>query len=281
MEALKSAGDLLLCESLKPMTINTALVLEDSQTQANIISRLIEAQGWKTLHCLNPNEAMDALKTVTVQALFLDVFVGIHNTLGLLPQFRRMAPDAPLVVMTAGSAKESLETTLKSARQAKADYVLRKPFNESQIKHIVQATFCEGESTKLRKHILVVDDSVTIRKLTRTVLESAGYRISVAATMEDAFQNPDIAHVDLALCDVFMPGMGGLKGMRHIKKVWPHIRIIAMSAGVQNYISDVEALSAARELGADGQISKPFSAVALLDVTDLVLGASADALHLD
>ncbi|ESQ77116.1 response regulator [Asticcacaulis sp. AC402] len=263
------------------MTLNTALMLEDSRTQANIITGLIEAQGWSTVHCLTVNEAIDVLKTISVQALFIDVFVGRHNTIGLLPRFRRMAPDAPLIVMTAGSANEDIETTLESARQARADYVLRKPFDQAQVRQIFQAAFCAGEARTSRNHILIVDDSSTVRKFAGTALEAAGYSVSVAASMEEAIGDPDIAHVDLALCDVFMPGMGGLKGMRHIKKIWPHIKIIAMSAGVQNYISDAEALSAARDLGADGQISKPFSTKALLDVIDLGLKGDAVAEYID
>ncbi len=249
----------------------TALVLEDSPTQAAIISRLIAAQGWTALHCLTPAVAIESLRTIEVQALFIDVFVGVHNTISMLPQFRRLAPHAPLVVMTAGSNHESLETTLASARAAKADHVLRKPFTESQVKDIVQGMFTDKAGHTRRRHILVIDDSGPVRTLAKGMLEGGSYRVSVSATMEEAFKNVNIAHVDLVLCDIFMPGMGGLNGMRHIQKVWPAVKLIAMSGGVETYVSEDEALSAARALGADAQIKKPFSADTLLEVVELIL----------
>ncbi|WP_245531406.1 response regulator [Asticcacaulis biprosthecium] len=259
----------------------TALVLEDSQTQANIITRMLGAVGWSALHCHSAAEAFEILKTVSVEALFIDVFCGVQNTLGLLPQFRRMAPKAVVAVMTAGSSLESIDVTLDNARKARADYVLRKPFGEAKVREILQQAKGDDTLSGRRKHILIVDDSMTVRSLTKAIFEGAGYRTSLASSMEEAFKNPDIAHIDLALCDVFMPGMGGLKGMRYIKKVWPHVKIIGMSAGAGAYVSDAEALNAARELGSDGQIYKPFAAEALLELTGLVLNPEVIAEYLD
>ena len=256
----------------------TALVLEDSPTQANIIIRLIAAQGWTAVHCLTPSEAMESLKTVEVQALFLDVFVGAQNTISLLPQFRRLAPHAPLVVMTAGSNRENLEETLAHARAARADHVLRKPFGEPQVRDILRGLCRDDAGHTRRRHILVIDDSGPVRSLARTILESGGYRVSLATSMEDAFKNINVAHVDMVLCDIFMPGMGGLNGMRHIQKVWPQVRIMAMSGGVEEFVSDSEALSAARSLGVHAQIGKPFTAEALLEVANIVL---QDAQYID
>lgn len=259
----------------------TALVLEDSFTQAGIILRLLQSQGWSGLHCHTPESAIEALNAVSVEAMFIDVFCGSHNTLGLLPKLRRLAPKATLAVMTAGSSTESIDETLAKARAAMADYVLRKPFGELQVREILQQASSEAGETTRRKHILIVDDSTTVRSLTKSLLVQAGYRVSVAATMEEAFRDPDIAHIDLALCDVFMPGMGGLKGMRHIKKVWPHVKIIGMSAGAGPYVSDTEALAAARELGSDAQLFKPFTADALIEVIQQVLDKVEEIAYLE
>ncbi len=78
--------------------------------------------------------------------------------------------------------------------------------------------------------------------------------------MEEAFERVDIAHVDVVITDIFMPGMGGLKGMKSIKATWPRVKILAMSAGIEDRVSDTDALNATRRLGVDAQISKPFSA---------------------
>lgn len=253
----------------------TALILEDSPIQARIIAKMIEAQGWATIHCASLAEAADQLKRVKVQALFLDVYVGMFNSITNIDQFRLLAPMTPIIIMTAGSGREAIEETLKHARQSNADHVLRKPFSDAQLKDILQSAHRDVEVGERRKHVLVIDDSKTIRSVASRMFETADYRVSQAGSMEDAFDNVDIARVDLVLCDIFMPGMAGFKGMRMIKKVWPKVKIIAMSAGIENKVSDDEVLNAARTIGADAQIKKPFSSEDLLELTEMLLKPTA------
>lgn len=255
----------------------TALIVEDSSTQAQIIARMIEAQGWSTLHCATIREATDSLMAVSVQALFLDIFVGQHNALLHMDRFRKLLPHTPIIVMTAGSGKEAIEETLKAARKTGADFVLRKPFNDAILADVFQSAFPDANRRGRRQHVLVIDDSSTIRRIAAAVFEAAGFRVSTAGSMEEAFVNVDIAHVDLVLCDIFMPGMGGFKGMRTIKQTWPSVKIIAMSAGYGDKVDDSEALNAARKVGADAQISKPFTAESLLELIDAIMPAPAKA----
>ena len=245
----------------------TVLVLEDSKTQAQIISTMMMHLGWTVVACETIREALESLTQMGVQALILDVFVGPHNTLAHLAQFRRAAPSVPVIVMSAGSSKEAVEDTLRDARRAGADYVLRKPFSEAVLKDIFDRLDADIASGERRKHVLIIDDSQTISSFCRRAYESAGFRVSDAASMENAFSNVNIAHVDAVLCDVFMPGMGGLKGMRTIRTTWPKVVLIAMSAGLENHVTYSDALNATRKLGVNAQIRKPFSAEDLLHVT--------------
>lgn len=253
----------------------TALILEDSQTQARIIAKMIEAEGWSTIHCDSIRDATDSLTQMNVQALFLDVFVGIHNTLLHVERFRKLAPDAPIVLMTAGAGHETIEETLKNARKTGADYVLRKPFTEVLLKDVLTSLARDIGGGKRRKHVLVIDDSSVVRTIAVRALESGGYRVSQAASMEAAFSNVDVAHVDLVLCDVFMPGMGGLKGMRTIKMTWPRVTIISMSGGIEDKVSEQDALNSTRKFGADAQIAKPFAPEDLIELTGILLGQAA------
>lgn len=249
----------------------TALILEDSPLQARIIGKMVEGQGWAVLYSASLADAAEQLKHVKVQALFLDVYVGMLNSITNIDKFRALAPETPIVIMTAGSGREAIEETLRRARQVNADHVLRKPFAEMELKAILDLASHDLENGQRRKHALVIDDSKTIRSVASRMFESAGYRISQAGTMEEAFENVDIAGVDLVLCDIFMPGMAGFKGMRMIKKAWPQVKIIAMSAGIENKVTHEDVLNAARTIGADAQIKKPFSAEDLLELAEMVV----------
>lgn len=57
--------------------------------------------------------------------------------------------------------------------------------------------------------ILIVDDSLTTRMLEQSVLESAGYRVELAASAEAGLAMAASTPYSLALVDVEMPGMNG------------------------------------------------------------------------
>ncbi|MGD8567088.1 MAG: hybrid sensor histidine kinase/response regulator [Gammaproteobacteria bacterium] len=72
-------------------------------------------------------------------------------------------------------------------------------------------------SPKVRKRILVVDDSLTVREIERKLLESYGYRVDVAVDGMDGWNVVRRAKYDLVLTDVDMPRMDGIELVNAIK----------------------------------------------------------------
>ncbi|MFP5502242.1 MAG: ATP-binding protein, partial [Candidatus Sericytochromatia bacterium] len=62
-----------------------------------------------------------------------------------------------------------------------------------------------------RKRILVVDDSLTTRMLEASILESAGYEVTLAASGEEGLAKAREGSYDLMIVDVEMPGMSGFE----------------------------------------------------------------------
>ncbi|MET7418771.1 response regulator [Dactylosporangium sp. NPDC005555] len=60
-----------------------------------------------------------------------------------------------------------------------------------------------------RDPILVVDDSLTTRMLERSILESAGYEVELAASAEEALERAKVRRYALFLVDIDMPGIDG------------------------------------------------------------------------
>lgn len=248
------------------MAEGTALIIEDSQTQANIIGRMLAGEDWSCVVAKTLPDAHRLLLELRPKLVFVDVFLGDDNSLPHLAEIRDLALESTIAVMTAGSRDEALDDTLNAARQANVDYILRKPFSRRQLRGIVRSAEEDLLSGKRRRHALVIDDSAVVAKLTAQILSDNGYRTSVAHTMEEALTSGDIAHVDLVICDIFMPGMGGLEGIRVIKAAWPKVKVIAMSAGLDERVSSQRAISAAVKAGADGEILKPFTATQFMDL---------------
>ena len=59
--------------------------------------------------------------------------------------------------------------------------------------------------------ILVVDDSLTTRMLERSILESAGYEVDLAASAEEGLERARVRDYGLFLTDIDMPGLNGFE----------------------------------------------------------------------
>lgn len=74
------------------------------------------------------------------------------------------------------------------------------------------------EQARVRRPVLVVDDSLTTRMLERSILESAGYDVELAASGEEAFETARRNRHALFLVDVEMPGMDGFTFVERIRR---------------------------------------------------------------
>ena len=106
-------------------------------------------------------------------------------------------------------------------------------------------------------HILVVDDSSTMRRILTRVLARMGFpRTSEAANGKDALARMTASPVDLVIVDWNMPGMSGPELTRAIRSS-PATRDIPVLMVTANATSDE--VQYARLAGVSGYVVKPFS----------------------
>ncbi|NQU62073.1 MAG: response regulator [Rhodospirillales bacterium] len=117
---------------------------------------------------------------------------------------------------------------------------------------------------------LIIDDSATIRSLLADMLSKNGFQALSAETMELALQDAGRKNFDIAIVDIFMPGMGGIEGISKIREISPNAKIIAISAGHGDMEKDM-ALKAAVIQGADATLAKPFEEEALMAAINALL----------
>jgi len=75
------------------------LILEDSRTQAIIISKMFQKAGYDATCVTDADEAVAQLKSRPFDLLVLDVFIESHNTLDDLEAYRGLAGDVPIAIM--------------------------------------------------------------------------------------------------------------------------------------------------------------------------------------
>ena len=81
------------------------------------------------------------------------------------------------------------------------------------------------------QNILVVDDSPTDRQHLSDMLSKSGYKVSAAASAEEALTKVKASKPDLVLMDVVMPGQNGFQATRALAndEATKHIPIIICS----------------------------------------------------
>jgi two-component system KDP operon response regulator KdpE len=116
-----------------------------------------------------------------------------------------------------------------------------------------------------KTRILVVDDEISIRKLLKANLETAGYEVLMATDGADAIRVFELEKPDFVILDIMMPEMDGFEVCRRIRE-WSLVPIIVLSAKLDE-VDKVNCLN----LGADDYITKPFGKEELIARVSAVL----------
>jgi CheY-like chemotaxis protein len=123
-----------------------------------------------------------------------------------------------------------------------------------------------------RAHILVADDSSSVRHLLRRILETEGFAISEAADGVAALHCCLHGNINLVIIDLVMPEKEGLETIRILRHDYPDLPIIAISG-----VLDETYLRMAKFLGAQCTFSKPLHAETLVAEIRRLLPASHSA----
>ena len=106
------------------------------------------------------------------------------------------------------------------------------------------------------KRILVVDDNEDLRSTIKALLQADGFEVAVAADGEAALVLNKSRPADVVITDLFMPDKDGIETIIELKKLYPTVKIVAMSGWTSTQGSDY--LQVAREIGAAVTLQKPF-----------------------
>ncbi len=120
----------------------------------------------------------------------------------------------------------------------------------------------------MKKTILTVDDSASVRQMVSLTLRAAGYEVVEAVDGEDGFRKLN-GRVHMVITDLNMPRLDGVSLIRKIRadagyRFMPIVVLTTESEGTKK--------RAARDAGATGWIVKPFRGPQLLAVVKKVLG---------
>jgi len=112
--------------------------------------------------------------------------------------------------------------------------------------------------------ILLVEDDASQRSIMAAALKSAGYDVRCAESAEQALDILTDTKVDMAVCDVMMPGMDGFELTEQLRAAYRDMPIMIVTA--KSEITDKEM---GFHAGTDDYMVKP------LDLSEFCLGEGA------
>jgi two-component system phosphate regulon response regulator OmpR len=125
-------------------------------------------------------------------------------------------------------------------------------------------------------HLLVVDDDARIRGLLARYLSEAGYRVTTAASAEEARGRLSGLTFDLLILDVMMPGETGIDLAKALREKL-QVPILMLTA-----LGDPQDRIRGLETGVDDYVSKPFEPrELLLRIASILRRSSATAPRAD
>jgi chemosensory pili system protein ChpA (sensor histidine kinase/response regulator) len=132
------------------------------------------------------------------------------------------------------------------------------------------------EEKPLAKTIMVVDDSITVRKVTARLLKRQGMEVLTAKDGVDAVAQLQEAIPDLMLLDVEMPRMDGYELATQVRNNpdWKHIPIIMITSRTGTKHRD-----RAEKIGINRYLGKPFNETELLENINALLTEFSSQLH--
>ena len=126
------------------------------------------------------------------------------------------------------------------------------------------------KNTEDRLVVMVVDDSITVRKVTTRLLERNGFSVLTAKDGVDAMGQLQETVPDMMLLDIEMPRMDGFELATHMRNDdrFKHVPIIMITSRTGDKHRE-----RARQIGVNNYLGKPYQENDLLDSIHHIIGA--------
>lgn len=241
------------------------LLVEPSQMQANLVTRMLEHQGIRRVTAVtSARAALAALNDpdpgqVVISSLYLPDMPGTELVMAMRAE--PMLETIPFILVSSETRPQLLEPI----RQSGACAIVAKPFTEQQLARALYAAVDNlnppeeldvADIEALR--VLVVDDSLASRHYLRRLLEELGIsRISECVNGREAVEVLQENMFDLVITDYNMPEMDGRELTEYIRtQSWQADVPVLMVTSEQN----MGRLAAVERAGVSAICDKPFEA---------------------
>jgi len=232
------------------------MIVEDDSPIRAMLAELLEDAGYAVVQAADGLEALRHLRDHQPDLIILDLMLPRMSGWQFLNHSREQLERGrvPVVILSAIDGRADYPSTLGVAAW------FTKPLDVPRFLDAIQqladvprvAESVDGQGT--RAHVLLVEDDATIRALLTEQLLIEAYSVDAVDTVAAARERIGIQCPDLIILDLMLPREDGWTFLRS-RQAEPEladIPVLVVSAAPRNRLVE------AKELGADGFLSKPF-----------------------
>lgn len=201
---------------------NIILYIDDDVSSRDIVTRILEKEGFHVITCQTGEEGVKAAKKLRPSLILIDIIMEGLNGWEVLKKFKSTSEMAHIPVLMISVAKKDKLSFILGA----SDFI-SKPIKRDQLLSTVRKYLTEQSD-----HILLVDDDYISRSFMARIMKKVGISILEASNGIEAINILEKWKPQLILLDLMMPEMDGFQFLEKIEHhpEWQNIPIIILSS---------------------------------------------------
>ena len=241
--------------SRAPERVRHVLIIEDEWSIRAMLAELLGHAGYAVIEAGDGREGLSRLREQRPDLIILDLMLPGMSGWEFLNQSReqRDRTNIPVVILSAIEGRADYPSTLGVAAW------FTKPLDVSRFLSAVEQLAgappanAQADASK-PPHVLVIEDDDAIRRMLDEQFVQDGYEVETVDSIRAGVERITKRPPDVILLDLMLPRQDGWTFLRQRQSdpVLAAIPVLVISAAPQQRLLE------AKDLGADGFLSKPF-----------------------
>jgi response regulator RpfG family c-di-GMP phosphodiesterase len=241
------------------------LIVDDSAVIRHVLSKQLETLGMGVTQAQDGRQGLDIALTEPFDLIISDVEMPNMDGYQFCREIKKhpQTRGTPVIILSSLDADKDIDNGFQVGASAYVSKATAQKDLEGTIARVLEA-----HSFHRDRLILVVDDSLTIRKMVQKGLEETGFQVVAAENGQAALNILEACRPDLILSDIDMPVMNGVDLCKSIQTLGDlaAIPFIIMSAN-----NDRSMMRRSLEWGAAAYLVKPFNLEQLVITVEKLL----------
>ena len=232
--------------------ITNVLVVDDDRRMVRTICDILKVKGFVATAALNGEAAVEIVKAERPDCVLMDVKMPGIDGVEALRMMKELAPDLPVVLMSAFTTPEQAEEAKKQGVHA----ILTKPVD-------IQLLLSFLSLLRKEECILVVDDDPLFSKTLKDILQARNFQVETEDDPGKALALMERKYELAVVLDLKLGDSDGLALLRDIRLRYPNKPVVLVTGYGEEMASAIEK---GLEIGAYTCLYKPLAMEELIGI---------------